>query len=171
MQGRPQPYWNPYLAGAGLGLLLLLSFLVLGTGLGASGAITRIAAEGAHAVAPAAIENNAYLSGYFDADGPLHYYLVFLLAGTLLGGFLSALVARRVRPGVERGPRIGAGGRLLFALGGGALVGLGSRFAMGCTSGQALTGGALLQLGGFVFTAATFAAAFLAAPLVRKEWR
>ena len=34
----PQPYWNPYLAGFGLGLVLLASFVIMGRGLGASGA-------------------------------------------------------------------------------------------------------------------------------------
>lgn len=168
---QPRPYWNPYLAGIGLGLTLLLSFLVLGTGIGASGAIARVAASGAHAVAPVALETNAYTGAWFDADGPLHYYLVFMLAGTLLGGFLSAARAGRVALAVERGPHIGAGPRLLLAVAGGVLVGIGGRFALGCTSGQALTGGALLQAGAFVFTMATFASAFLVAPLVRREWR
>ena len=30
-------YWNPYLAGVALGIVLLSSFLVMGKGLGASG--------------------------------------------------------------------------------------------------------------------------------------
>ncbi len=37
-------YMNPYLAGIGLGLTLLLSFLILGAGLGASSGLARIAA-------------------------------------------------------------------------------------------------------------------------------
>jgi uncharacterized membrane protein YedE/YeeE len=76
-----------------------------------------------------------------------------------------------VRPSVERGPRASVGLRLAYALLGGAIAGLGARFAQGCTSGLALSGGALLQAGSFVFTAATFAAGFAFAPLVRKEWR
>ncbi len=166
-----RPYWNPYLAGIGLGLTLLFSYLVLGTGLGASGGITRIAATAAHAVAPAAVERNDYLAGYFADGNPLAYYLVTMLAGTLLGGFLSAQAAGRVRFGVERGATANPTLRLTLALFGGALAGLGARFAMGCTSGQALSGGAMLQTGSFVFTGACFAAAFAFAPLVRKEWR
>jgi len=37
-------FWNPYLAGMALGLVLLTAFLVMGHGLGASGAATRIGA-------------------------------------------------------------------------------------------------------------------------------
>jgi uncharacterized protein len=166
-----KPYWNPYAAGTGLGLTLLISYVVLGTGLGASGGITRIAATAAHAVAPAAVEHNSYLNGYFDSGNPLAYYLVTMLVGTLIGGFLSAYSAGRTALTIERGPTAKPGLRLALALVGGAFAGLGARFALGCTSGQALSGGAMLQTGSFVFTGACFAAAFATAPLVRKEWR
>ena len=39
----PAPYMNPYLAGIGLGLVLLASFVVMGRGLGASGAFSSAA--------------------------------------------------------------------------------------------------------------------------------
>jgi hypothetical protein len=167
----PRPYWNPYVAGLGLGLVLLFSYVVLGTGLGASGGITRIAAAAAHTVAPTAVAQNPYLSGLFAEGSPLAYYLVTMLVGTLLGGFVSAFAANRIQPGVERGPTSSVRLRLALALAGGSVSGLGARFASGCTSGQALSGGAMLQTGSFVFTGACFAAAFALAPLVRKEWR
>jgi uncharacterized membrane protein YedE/YeeE len=151
-----KPYWNPYAAGIGLG---------------ASGGITRLAASAAHAVAPAAVEHSTYLGGYFADGSPLAYYLVTMFAGTLLGGFLSAFAAGRTGFRIERGPTARPGLRLALALLGGVLAGLGARFALGCTSGQALSGGAMLQTGSFVFTGACFAAAFALAPLVRKEWR
>ena len=88
----------------------------------------------------------------------------------LFGGLLSAWIAGRMRVRVERGPRIGRGGRLLLALGGGVLVGFASRMAGGCTSGQALSGGALLLPGSWAFTAAVFVGGYAAAPLFRKEW-
>ncbi len=163
-------YWNPYVAGVGLGLTLLLAFVVLGTGLGASGSLARVAATGAHAVAPAAVESNGYLGGWFAQGSPLANYLVFLSLGTLLGGLASALLARRVRRTVERGPRISPRARLVFALGGGLLAGFAARMAGGCTSGQALTGGALLLAGSWAFLLSVFAGGFLVAPLVRKEW-
>jgi uncharacterized membrane protein YedE/YeeE len=166
-----QPFWNPYLAGIGLGLTLLLAYVVLGTGLGASGGITRLAASAAHTVAPTAVEQSPYLAGYFADGSPLAHYLVPMLAGTLLGGFVSAAAVGRLRAGVERGPRARVALRLALALGGGVLAGLGARFASGGTSGQALSGGAMLQTGSFVFTGACFAAAFALAPLVKKEWR
>lgn len=165
-----QPYWNPYVAGVGLGLTLLLAFVVLGAGLGASGSLARVAAEGAHALAPRAVESNGYLGAWFADGSALANYLVFLSIGTLLGGFASALFARRVRATVERGPRIAPRARLVFALAGGLLAGFAARMAGGCTSGQALSGGALLLAGSWAFLVAVFAGGFLVAPLVRKEW-
>jgi hypothetical protein len=50
------------------------------------------------------------------------------------------------------------------------LMGLGAKLARGCTSGQALTGGALLSVGSWLFILTAFAAGYLAAPLVRRAW-
>jgi uncharacterized membrane protein YedE/YeeE len=168
---RGETFWNPYVAGVGLGITLLLSFVVLGTGLGASGAITRAAASAAHAVAREPVAANAYLSEMFDSGSPLRHYLVFMAIGMFLGGGLSALAARRVALRVERGSRAPVGLRLVLALVGGALVGFASRMAGGCTSGQALTGGALLLAGSWAFMLAMFAGAFGAAWFVRREWQ
>ncbi len=165
-----QPYWNPYVAGIGLGLTLLVSFVALGVGLGASGSTARLAASAAHALAPEAVESNGYLGSWFASGSPLASYLVFLSLGTLLGGLLSALFARRIHATVERGRGVTPRTRLLLALGGGLLVGFASRMAAGCTSGQALTGSALLLGGSWAFLVAMFAGGFLVAPLVRKEW-
>lgn len=168
---RPERYWNPYLAGVGLGLTLLLSFLTLGVGLGASGTVARVAASGAHALAPRAVEDNAYFGSWFQGGSPLASYLVLMSIGVLIGGWLSAWPARRVGFVVERGPRSSVRLRLALALLGGLLAGFASRMAGGCTSGQALTGGALLLGGSWAFMMAVFAGAFAAAPFVRREWR
>jgi uncharacterized membrane protein YedE/YeeE len=166
----PAPYWNPYLAGVGLGLTLLLSFVTLGAGLGASGGLARVATATVHVVAPAAVERNGY-TGPWVVEGPLlAHYLVFMGGGVLLGGFLSAFLARRTSPLVERGPHASVRRRLALALGGGLLVGFASRMAGGCTSGQSLTGGALLLDGSWAFTGAVFAGGYATAWFVRKEW-
>ena len=88
----------------------------------------------------------------------------------MLGGALSAFLAGRFRLGIDRGPRTTDRSRLMYAFGGGVIMGLGAKLARGCTSGQALTGGALLSVGSWLFIAAAFAAGYLAAPLFRKEW-
>jgi hypothetical protein len=50
-------------------------------------------------------------------------------------------------------------------------MGFGAKLARGCTSGQALTGGALLAVGSWVFIASCFGAGYVLAPLARRLWR
>ena len=167
-----RPFWNPYIAGVVLGLVLLASFLVMGFGLGSSGAVTRFAVAGAHLVAPKTVETNAYFSQYY---GPgkhvLEDWLVFEVLGVFLGGVLGAYSAGRLKIGIEKGPRATIALRLVLAVAGGVLMGFAARLARGCTSGQALTGGAALSLGSWVFMMAVFTGGYLVAPFVRKEWR
>ena len=160
------PLWNPYLAGLLLGGTLFASFLILGAGLGASSSLAR---------------TSAYLKGccfaigeeeYFARWGkePLSYYLVFMFVGTFMGGLLSAHLGKRIEPQLERGAKCAPKLRATYALLGGLLVGYASRMASGCTSGQALTGGALLVTGGLLFMIFCFAGGYIFAYFVRGQW-
>lgn len=167
----PRPYADPYLTGIALGLVLLLAFVVMGRGLGASGAFASTAAGAVAAVAPAQARANPYFARYLDgSSGPWLDWLVIEVVGVAIGGFLSALLAGRLRAAVERGPRIAPPTRLMMAFVGGAIMGLGAVLARGCTSGQALTGGALLSVGSWGFILGAFGAAYLVAPLARRLW-
>ena len=161
-------YMNPYLAGVLLGLVLLASYFVLGAGLGASGGFARIGAELSSWVAPEHTSNSAYFGSW--GDRPLHYYLVFMLVGTFLGGLFSAVAAGRLKLTVEKGQSFSRNKRLLLALIGGLLVGFASRLARGCTSGQAMTGGAMFLTGSWLFLISLFASGYLTAWLVRRQW-
>lgn len=167
-----QPYLNPYLAGIGLGLVLLSAFVVMGRGLGASGAFSTTAAWALSAVAPAYVEGHGFLGAYLG-DGsthPMKVWLVFEVVGLFIGAFLSGLLAGRTAVMVEQGPRVTRNARLGFAFGGGMLMAIGADLARGCTSGQALTGGALLNAGSWAFMMSVFAGAYAVAPFFRKEW-
>ncbi len=163
-----RPYLNPYLAGFLLGLTLLTSFAILGAGLGASNGLARIAAWCSLCVKSGPVSDSTYFGAW--GTQPLNYYLVYMLAGVLLGGFVSALLNRRIAVQVERGAAYAPGKRLILALLGGILAGFASRLARGCTSGQALTGTALLTTGGVVFLLATFAGGYLMAYFFRRQW-
>jgi uncharacterized membrane protein YedE/YeeE len=169
----PRPFWNPYIAGVALGLVLLAAFLVMGFGLGSSGAVTRIGVGAAHAIAPEAIEHNGYFARYFGGSHILDNWLVFLFMGIMLGGLAGAYSGGRLKAEVIRGEQrlVSSWGRLGLALLGGILMGVAARFARGCTSGQALSGGALLSVGSWVFMLAVFAGGYLMAPIVRRQWR
>lgn len=159
---------NPYLAGLILGLTLLASYLVLGAGLGASSGVARIAAYIESGLAPSHVSS----SEYFGAWGkePLNYYLVFMFFGVFVGGLFSAIMGRRVKFQVERGQKASRKLRLLLALTGGIVAGFASRLAQGCTSGQALSGSAMLLSGSLVFLICVFAGGYAAAWFVRRQW-
>jgi uncharacterized membrane protein YedE/YeeE len=88
----------------------------------------------------------------------------------LVGGFVGGLVGRRFEPKIVRGPRTTDRRRIALAIAGGVLSAFGARLARGCTSGQALTGGATLALGSWVFMFAVFGGAYAVAWFVRREW-
>jgi hypothetical protein len=166
-----QAYWNPYLAGTALGLVLLASFVVTGRGLGGSGAFKRASAAALHAASPTWAEENPNLASYFSPQrGPMNDWIVFLGLGVAVGGLVGAVTAKRVKVETVRGPRVGRDTRWALAILGGALSGIAAQIARGCTSGQALTGGAQLALGSWIFMFAVFGGAYAVAYFVRKEW-
>jgi hypothetical protein len=169
-----KPYTDPYLAGVGLGLVLLAAYVVVGRGLGASGGFASVAAAATAVVeGPAHAVQSPALAPYLTRGiaSPLTDWLVLELIGVAIGGFVSAWLAGHTRLVVERGPNLGSTSRIVAAVGGGMLMGLGAKFARGCTSGQALTGGALLAAGSWIFIATCFASAYVLAPMARRLWR
>lgn len=169
----PADYMNPYLAGIGLGLALLSAYVVMGRGLGASGALSSLVAWSVNVVAPNHAQANEFYRGYLNGGvgHPLKEWLVFEVLGVMVGGFLSGHLAGRTRRMVEKGPNVSTGARFAFAFGGGALMGIGAKLARGCTSGQALSGGAVLNAGSWAFMMMVFAGAYAMAWAVRRQWR
>ncbi len=168
---KEQKLWNPYVAGIALGGVMLASFLIMGQGLGASGTANRLGIAAVNAVAPDHVDGNAFMaSAKTGVDHPLDNWLVFEVLGMFLGGLVAAYTGGRLKREVIKGPRISTGSRLALALSGGLLMGMAARLARGCTSGQALSGGALLSTGSFVFMFAVFGGAYALAHFMRKEW-
>lgn len=166
-----RPYANPYIAGFGLGLVVLASFVLSGQGLGASGAFANIATGIVAGVSPEAAKANSYFASYLANGLPWTAWMVIEVLGIIVGGGVSAFLAGRFRAEVVGGPSLSRAPRLLFAFGGGAIMGLGAVLARGCTSGQALSGGALLSVGSWTFMAAVFISGFAVAPLARRLWK
>jgi len=169
MERNPNKFWNPYLAGVALGLVLAATFLVMGAGLGASGGSLRVGVAALSAVAPGHVAATPPLARAAIAAHP--NWLVFELFGVILGGFVAAYTSGRLKAEVLKGPRISNASRLAFALAGGVIMGLAARFTRGCASGQALSGGALLSVGSWIFFMAFFAGGYGLAYFVRREYR
>jgi uncharacterized protein len=165
-------YLNPYIGGVLLGLVLLAAFFVSGRGLGASGAIKSTIVSGVHAIAPDHTKDTRFYQEETASHGekPLKTWLVFEMLGVVVGGFVSGALAGRLKLKVEHSPKITSKKRLILALAGGVLFGFGSQLGRGCTSGSALTGMAVLSLGGFITMAAIFGTAYALAYFFRKNW-
>lgn len=166
-----RPYVHPYLGGALLGVVLFLSFFLTGNGLGASGGLNRVIVFFEDLISPGHIDRVPYLITMAGGElNPLDNWLVPMVIGTLVGGFVSGWINGRLKIETNKGPRISTRSRWAFAFIGGALMGYGARVARGCTSGQALSGGAVLSVGSWFFMFAVFAGGYALAYFVRKLW-
>jgi hypothetical protein len=167
----PRQYVDPYLAGALLGVVLFASFYVTGGGLGASAAVSHVQTALLDWLSPGHVDRVAYFAEMAGGRrNPWNYTGVFMLVGTLLGGFASGLWNRRVRLETRKGPRISTPLRWALAFVGGAIMMYGARLARGCTSGQALSGGAVLSAGSWAFMFAVFAGGYAVAWFARRLW-
>jgi len=171
MERDPAKFWNHYMGGVALGLVLLAAFLVMGNGLGASGASLRFGVAAVGAIAPAAVEKSPGLAKAWNDGHPLDFWLAFQMAGVLLGGFVGAYTSGRLKKEVLRGPNISSAGRLGYALLGGLIMGMAARVTRGCMSGQALTGGALMSVGSWALMFSFFGGGYAIAWFVRREYR
>jgi uncharacterized membrane protein YedE/YeeE len=169
---KPKDYMNPYLAGVLLGLVLLAAFYVSGRGLGASGALKSTIVTAVEAIAPEHAETVGFYSEYKETHNghPMKSWLVYEMLGVLVGGFLSGSLAGRLKLKVEHSPKITSRRRLIFAALGGILFGFGSQLGRGCTSGSALSGMAVLSLGGIITMAGIFGTGYALAYFFRKNW-
>jgi uncharacterized membrane protein YedE/YeeE len=164
-------YINPYLGGTLLGLVLFTAFFLTGNGLGASGGLNRMLVFVEDLVAPGHVDRTSYLLTMAGGDlNPLDSWIVMLTTGVILGGFVSGWLNGRVKVETNKGPNISKRTRWVMAFIGGGFMGYGARMARGCTSGQALSGGAVLSVGSWAFMFAVFGGAYALAYFVRKLW-
>ncbi|MFZ4741007.1 MAG: YeeE/YedE thiosulfate transporter family protein [Bacteroidales bacterium] len=171
MKKIPKPFKNPYFAGTILGVVLFSAFALTHSGLGASGAISRIQVALTKLVWSSHVDRVGTFAAMGAGDrNALDHPSIFLLIGTFAGGLISAWLNGRLKIEIFKGPKITNYQRLFFALLGGIIMGYGARFARGCTSGQALSGGAVLSLGSWAFMFSVFLGGYAVAYFVRRLW-
>src|SRR4030042_1039624 len=126
-------YWNPYIAGIGLGLTLLAAFVIMGRGLGASGGFTSIVTFLVNTVAPEHAQSNSMYNAYLQnlLGHPLVDWVVFEIIGVAVGGMISGYFSGRMNLKIDKGPRIGSRTRLIFAFIGGTMMGYAAKIARG----------------------------------------
>lgn len=143
--------WPFYLGGAGIGAVVLLTFIFKNKPLGASGAFDAVLAQ---------FVKNSYFK-HFKAD-----WRVLFFVGLFLGGAISFLAQHRWTLTWNFGladlwlTPISIHKVIVFLIGG-FLIGFGTRWANGCTSGHAITGIALGGKNSFLATVVFFGTAFI----------
>jgi uncharacterized membrane protein YedE/YeeE len=164
-----EPAWSPYLVGALIGVLSMLTFYFSNKPLGASTAYARIAGMISASVAP---QHTAALKFYQDKK-PRVDWEVLLLIGVVVGALLAAwlgneLTLRWLPPLWEErfGPSIGL--RLAVAFAGGVLMAFGARLAGGCTSGHGISGAMQLSVGSWIAVVCFFAGGIAVAMLMYR---
>ena len=165
----PQSYWNPLVAGLILGMVLLVTFVTTGHGLGATGFTTRFTAWMGMHIVPVATNANDYLGGMVEDGKPLSAWITWQVLGVALGALASAYFAHRIQFQMDGRKFLGGSKRPVTAMLGGVLAGFGARIAAGCTSGLGLSGGAVLSLAGFTFLCTFFAVGLLVSRFMKEE--
>lgn len=166
-----QKYMNPYVAGVLLGLVITASFVITGQGTGASGAFKDILAAVVVKFTPGFAESSAFFSHYVGAEhSPAKAWLVFEILGVITGALISGALANRISLKIEHSPKITSKTRIIMAVAGGALFGLGSQLGRGCTSGAGLSGMAVMSASGFIVVAAIFGVGYAFAWAFKKYW-
>jgi len=169
---KAKPYMNPYLAGFFLGIILLITIYITGRGLGASGGVKSFVIWVVQNVAPSHYENTQYYKEFAASNtgSPLNSWLFYEIIGVLIGAFFSGVISDRVNLKLEKGGNVHNYTRVITAIIGGVLFGFGSQLARGCTSGSALSGMAVMSLGGIISMMSIFGVAYLFAYFFRKLW-
>ncbi len=163
-------YWNPYIAGVIMGIMLFITFLIAGQGLGASGAVARATAQTAFIVDPQ-ITKNAYAGKYLANGNALINWTVFEVVGIFIGALFIGILSKNFKIEITRAKGYSVIKRLIFAFLGGFIIAIATRLARGCTSGQALDGASAMSAGSWIFMLAAFGAGFLVAFLFKKQWK
>jgi hypothetical protein len=167
--------WNPYIAGALTGVLLILSVLVAGQYFGASTTFARTAAK-----VEAAVGIDTSRIAYFTANGgkygpdSLPNWQVLFVLGIALGGLAASLASGTFK--IQRVPPMWAARfgdrplwRNLAAFTGGVILIFGARLAGGCPSGHGLSGLAQMAVSGFVALTFFFIGGWVTAKLLYRD--
>jgi len=162
--------WSPYVAGALLGVVGILTVVLSNNLLGASGGFENLAGLIGKAIAPKAFGNV-----YFNFVMPAGItWQVILLVGVFFGGMLGALSAGKLRwswmPEVQWAKVFGEKrwARWGLAFSGAIVLEYGAGIAGGCTSGLAISGGMLVAPAAFLFIAGMFMSGIATALIIYR---
>lgn len=159
--------WSPYICGAGIGILSWLTFLLSDKALGTSTSYARTAGMIDRLFRGSRVPPREF----FQKVTPNIDWQWMLVLGIVIGAFISSVASGQAH--IEWvsepwrtafGPAVGP--RLAVAFIGGALLGLGSRWGDGCTSGHGISGTMQMAVASWVASICFFAGGIAVATLL-----
>jgi uncharacterized membrane protein YedE/YeeE len=168
--------WSPYLAGALLGLLAIISVYLTTTlmgksnYLGASTTFVRAAGLLFQSVDPAHVAENAY---YLKEKVKVDWQFMMII-GIFFGALISSLMDKSfkleaVPPTWEKRFGSSISKRAIFSFLGGIIAMIGARMADGCPSGHGLSGMMQLSMSSFIALAFFFGVGALVANMMYRK--
>jgi uncharacterized protein len=148
----PPPAWSPYVVGALIGVLTMLTLTISKKPVGASSAYANLAGLAGRVVAP---DHIASLPYFKEKKPTIDWEMIFVI-GAVIGAFIAAWTGGELTGYYLQDMwviRFGADShvlRTILALVGGAIMAYGARMAGGCTSGHGISGTLQLAVGSWV---------------------
>lgn len=161
--------WSPYIVGIGIGLLSWITFLISDQALACSTAFTRTAGMIERLFRGKKVNEKPY----YQKFAPEIDWGWMLVLGIVIGSFLSAKISGSFQLRWIPGLWENAFGtlplpRVIVAFIGGILMGVGSRWAGGCTSGHGISGTLQLAVSSWIAAICFFIGGILTAMLIFK---
>jgi uncharacterized protein len=161
--------WSPYIVGAGIGVLSWFTWLISSEPIGCSTSFSRIAGLIEKLFRGKKVEKKLY---YQEVKPEIDWQLM-LVIGVVIGALISSLLSGDFNlqwiPSVWS---LGFGNnivlRLVVGFAGGILLGFGSRWADGCTSGHGISGTMQLAVSSWISAICFFIGGILMAQLLFK---
>ena len=156
--------WSPYLAGAGIGVLCCLAFVLSDRPIGCSTAFVKLRGL----IGRTLDTEKTDRMDYYKEIQPRVDWALMIIPGVMIGAFISVLLSGSFHlqwvPSLWES-RFGPSPllRVIVALAGGILLGFGARWAGGCTSGHGINGSIQLSLASMVTAACFFAGGIVTA--------
>jgi uncharacterized protein len=154
--------WSPYLVGFFIALIGVGSFFLFHKTIGTSTSFVKLAALLWSLIDPMHIQQSSYYQEYLKNKAWIDFQMMLVL-GIFIGAYLSYNLSKKSIPLVKsdfsRKTNIkkSSYSKYIAPFIGGIIVMFGARFAGGCTSGHAISGGFQLALSGWLFMLGVFA--------------
>ena len=159
--------WSPYATGIGIGLLACLTFLLSNKPLACSTSFARTSGM----IEKLFRGSKAAEKPYYKQFPPVVDWQWMLVVGVIIGAFISAVLSGEFSLTCVPGKWAEAFGdtpvlRLVVAVIGGVFIGMGARWAGGCTSGHGISGTLQLTLSSWLAVVCFFIGGVATAMLV-----